>query len=550
MLGGEEEVLGRVADTNVKNIRFRFNKRDPLRQGLMGRRQAVAGLVLRVRRRKGLTSESTTGTVSMESMGVVKSIYTFKESADYQFLPQTTLVSLRDELALNSGVLECIPRPFQNEHFDGREVKIFVDKTANQHLLNEQWKERREGRKAADDSDKASMRKWGDPIPTAVHLKAVKRRGNSERYVSFKDKLTELFARRPIWSKRSIETTGFFRGGEYLLGQLLPEVAYHFGSGPFKGLWIRYGYDPAQHPESRYLQVLSCRVSKRDLLNYTNKAEKRLANRLGGKTRVNLNTLTVWDLTSVKGAKKGTCFFMFNEDLQSQFTFQLCDMMCTPLLEKFSAGVPYLPRCDAITGWFSDETTQTLRIIVSDYYSSRQQLFECCSLDYQAAACMSLPSYTGGAKVIATAAAPHTTPAFQPPSNRPDWLACDAPPIDHGGECDWYECMRAFPDLVVNTADAEATYARSAAKVKAKETFEKKKRGEAVQGIAPASEHVRTVQRGPRRVYDDIVTEIPSATSIVGDSRPAPELSQLEGVTGFAVMDEDSFDDMDEDEEG
>lgn len=47
----------------------------------------------------------------------------------------------------------------------------------------------------------------------------------------------------------------------YLFNDCLPYAAYCFAQGPFRGLWVRYGYDPAMHPESKLFQTLTFRFS-------------------------------------------------------------------------------------------------------------------------------------------------------------------------------------------------------------------------------------------------------------------------------------------------
>jgi hypothetical protein len=36
----------------------------------------------------------------------------------------------------------------------------------------------------------------------------------------------------------------------------IPELAYHISTSPFQFSWVRFGYDPAEHPQARFLQVL------------------------------------------------------------------------------------------------------------------------------------------------------------------------------------------------------------------------------------------------------------------------------------------------------
>jgi general transcription factor 3C polypeptide 5 (transcription factor C subunit 1) len=47
----------------------------------------------------------------------------------------------------------------------------------------------------------------------------------------------------------------------HLFKSCLPYVAYSIAKGPFRKLWIRFGYDPKLHPESAIYQTIHFRVS-------------------------------------------------------------------------------------------------------------------------------------------------------------------------------------------------------------------------------------------------------------------------------------------------
>ncbi|KAL9233143.1 hypothetical protein vseg_008174 [Gypsophila vaccaria] len=73
----------------------------------------------------------------------------------------------------------------------------------------------------------------------------------------------KLFDERPIWPRNAIfERLGKmgFKVGDHTLKRLLFRSAYYFGSGPFHRFWIRKGYDPRKHPESRIYQRMVYRV--------------------------------------------------------------------------------------------------------------------------------------------------------------------------------------------------------------------------------------------------------------------------------------------------
>lgn len=67
-----------------------------------------------------------------------------------------------------------------------------------------------------------------------------------------------MFEERPIWSKTAIQ----YKLGLNLITikHLLSTVAYYCIDGPWRIMWIRYGYDPRKNPESRIYQTFDFRI--------------------------------------------------------------------------------------------------------------------------------------------------------------------------------------------------------------------------------------------------------------------------------------------------
>ena len=65
---------------------------------------------------------------------------------------------------------------------------------------------------------------------------------------------------RPIWSKNAISSKFESRKDKWKLRMVLPRVAYHYKNGPWRMLWVRYGYDPKKDIAASYYQLLDFRV--------------------------------------------------------------------------------------------------------------------------------------------------------------------------------------------------------------------------------------------------------------------------------------------------
>ena len=70
--------------------------------------------------------------------------------------------------------------------------------------------------------------------------------------------LRKCFDERPVWSRNAlIYRLGCLRQD---IRHLLTSCAFYYNNGPFRGMWVRFGYDPKKHPESKVYQTLDFRL--------------------------------------------------------------------------------------------------------------------------------------------------------------------------------------------------------------------------------------------------------------------------------------------------
>lgn len=106
------------------------------------------------------------------------------------------------------------------------------------------------------------------PIPTAPSEEILgdKRRGsNIVKSKEYHLLLEQLFSKTQMLSRHHFNVLDEFKDGAYLLRALLPSYAYKFGSGPWRNLWIRYGYDPTVDPLARYFQSIIIKFHHKEL---------------------------------------------------------------------------------------------------------------------------------------------------------------------------------------------------------------------------------------------------------------------------------------------
>lgn len=82
-------------------------------------------------------------------------------------------------------------------------------------------------------------------------------------FSSYSDTRT-LHCEKLVWKKKQLDLYEPFKSLMYVFFEVLPLLSFGYVSGPFKGYVVRYGYDAAKHPESRFLQVLHYRMNKRE----------------------------------------------------------------------------------------------------------------------------------------------------------------------------------------------------------------------------------------------------------------------------------------------
>eukprot|EP00850_Spirogloea_muscicola_P007855 SM000040S14867 [mRNA] locus=s40:768799:773098:- [translate_table: standard] len=150
--------------------------------------------------------------------------------------------------------------------------------------------------------------------------------------------LRPKFASRKIWSRNALcdhlKAQAFGEINDIVMRRALFKMAYYFGNGPFRILWIENGFDPRHDPANRIYQLLDFRVPGS------------------------------W----VEGARKGEvlwsdiCTFKVQPDRRQLF-LQLCDIG-DDRVQAIITQEPNAGTCNENTGWFDLATLHQLRQIV------------------------------------------------------------------------------------------------------------------------------------------------------------------------------------------
>lgn len=300
-LGGLD-TIDRIYKSEKERLELKFRRADPLSHPAYGDRLAKKGLVIRMKRKKANRNSDDEEQFSISVIGRVQTVYCFDTLAEFQWLPmrrtnQTDLLKSKD---LDEGVIikrtsnslnpeyasildDILPikDPFDNSlktfnpdaplllvpaifsRFDTpRDVHQYQPKFRSKEMRDEFNRQQRLniiGRTRKKRSTMTYLLNYGDTVPDKAPEKLIKERETLSNFEhSLVPRMRDCFARQKVWSKAALchELGCTFQDVKYSL----PLVAYHWLTGPFRTMWVEYGYDPHKDKSSKTLQTLDFRI--------------------------------------------------------------------------------------------------------------------------------------------------------------------------------------------------------------------------------------------------------------------------------------------------
>ncbi|KAL4661241.1 hypothetical protein H8957_015669 [Semnopithecus entellus] len=281
-LGGEEGVSRIYADP-TKRLELYFRPKDPYCHPVCANRFSTSSLLLRIRKRtrrqKGVlgTEAHSEVTFDMEILGIISTIYKFQGMSDFQYLAVHTEAGGK-HTSMYDKVLMLRP---EKEAFFHQELPLYIPPPIFSRLdapvdyFYRPETQHREG--------------YNNPPISGENLIGLSRarRPHNAIFVNFEDEevpkqpleaaaqtwrrvctnpvdrkveeeLRKLFDIRPIWSRNAVKANISVHPDK--LKVLLPFIAYYMITGPWRSLWIRFGYDPRKNPDAKIYQVLDFRI--------------------------------------------------------------------------------------------------------------------------------------------------------------------------------------------------------------------------------------------------------------------------------------------------
>ncbi|XP_067328086.1 general transcription factor 3C polypeptide 5 isoform X2 [Anolis sagrei] len=282
-LGGEEALTRVYADPS-RRLELYFRPKDPYCHPVCANRFPASSMLLRVKRRTrrkraGAGGERAEEAVSIqvEVLGIVSTVYKFQGMSDFQFLaaqscPGGAPRSLYDRVRLLQPEKEAffmgrlplyIPPPIfsrldtpvdyyyrpETQHREGyhhpllsSENLIGLSRARRPHnAIFVTFEEEEVPTKPLE----AAQQTWRRVCSNTLDHRA-------------EEELQKLFEVRPVWSRNAVKANISIHPDK--LKFLLPYLAYYMLTGPWRSLWVRFGYDPRKHPEAKVYQVLDFRI--------------------------------------------------------------------------------------------------------------------------------------------------------------------------------------------------------------------------------------------------------------------------------------------------
>ncbi|XP_077981401.1 general transcription factor 3C polypeptide 5-like, partial [Glandiceps talaboti] len=391
-LGGEETV-SKIHSDPSRRLELRYKPNNPYCHAACGNRYATTSLLLKVVK-KTKKSDPSYVEYKSEILGSVETTYRFQGLADYQYLPvqkdeHGEMMSLKPTL--------LVDKMESSDVVLGRNVPLFIpppsfsridvpldyyyrpdqhrDVTRPSNLIGIARARRPHNAVFMNFDDKDVPTK---PLDAAVA--AMKKISDHVKEVEIR----ELFKKRPIWSKNALKCNLDIQGEKMKI--LLPVFAYYCVTGPWRSLWVRFGYDPRKDWESVRYQVLDFRLrqsataaelpvkAKRSTFNYALPLSIHRPGPQVVQVKDFVETKHIDDGSEIpaedegKVTDKNKLQYIFQDGSlppYRQMFYQFDDIQNDRLQDIIASNVQ-TEQCDEKEGWCKPETLNKLRDLMSE----------------------------------------------------------------------------------------------------------------------------------------------------------------------------------------
>lgn len=419
-LGGEKEMI-EVFRNSTKRLELKFRPEDPYCKSIHGDRFNATNLLLKVvKRTKKRKSESKSASAQMceksleenvdykvEMLGIACTSYKFKALADFQTLPITFDKS---EQKFKSMIPDLNPTTLlSTSTWLDKDVELFIPP-----LLFSRFDLPQNG--YSDIQNKTPKAIENNPrLPLNIIGQSRKRRAGFAVFATFdttepldepqpeailqlksysleievKKRLDILFEERPIWTRNAL--VGHLKCERSKLKHSLPCTAYYFTNGPWRALWVRFGYDPRKDPSSKIYQIMDLRINPNIPINESKNKRRQTYYTLPNKSTQNVQRAatinTEWFASTSKDEsvededyededkRNLLAYEYFPGELPTyrQCFYQLCDIHLESVQKLVHQNDGQEDYCHEKEGWCLPGTLEKCReLIVADILKTNE----------------------------------------------------------------------------------------------------------------------------------------------------------------------------------
>lgn len=271
-----------------RRLELRFRPDDVFCKPACGDKHQTSAVLLKVKVRRKKTDE----TVSTKArvVGKVNSVFRFSNLCDFQYLPMHAPPN--DPMKMECIYKTLVPEGMTPLSWIQKPAMYFLPPAAFSRMDTVQGYMYRKdapseatiphniiGRTRRRRSIHAIFVNFDVPEiprkPRDMALKLLQVKFLEEQHLSV---VRKLFEERPVWSKYALLCRTQFSSDQ--LKYLLPSVAYYFVTGPWRVMWVRFGYDPRKDTSARVYQTLDYRLRQKGGMKTKVKAKRSYTNYL------------------------------------------------------------------------------------------------------------------------------------------------------------------------------------------------------------------------------------------------------------------------------
>lgn len=274
-LGGNRKI-SEVLSSDNKRLELKFHPENPYNKPANGDPQKANGFLFKVRVKKRQIKTENLGSKAVahvEIIGHVSKVYKFNSLCDFQYLPihknpRTKEMSYILKEVVPPAPKECgnffnIPNDF---YFCPPYSFSRTDSVFNRFFRDNQNAGKTDILRSTNpksyDSKSIIAFSMSDPVPVTSNAETVK--NMAVKYVSDDqlDTVKKMFEECPIWTRIALLYES--KISHEKMKAILPHIAYYYVTGPWRTMYVRYGYDPRKEFSSRFHQTFDYRVRFND----------------------------------------------------------------------------------------------------------------------------------------------------------------------------------------------------------------------------------------------------------------------------------------------